>query len=399
MCLLRSPQKPVVGWACGKSALFPWRAVRLGWRVVQRLWPMRQTCLRRGRRAGWRVLATPFRSWVGGSFGRVKDFAIHMLPILIVSASVIGTWRQVRAVFRVLALGGFVVLVATKYFGVEAQGRIQLSSSGTIGNSNDLAAHLLFLTPFLIWVLMDRNRHLIFRIGAFGAIAYSLYGVLGTGSSGALVAILAGALFFLINAPMRVRLGFLIGGTVLLLALPAALPDATKARLAAFFGEEHQEAEESGDSRLYLFQKSVEFSLRYPVFGVGPDQFATFEGMDSRQRGQRGNWHATHCAWTQVSSEAGIPALVFLLLALGTALIPLHRCYQQAKKSANPEVMHTLFCLLLAVILLLGAVTFLSQAYNFDFALVIGLAVAVTRTAQRELRAGLGGRTAPAYRA
>jgi O-antigen ligase len=334
---------------------------------------------------GWMVLATPFSSWVGGSFGRVKDFGIHMVPILIVTASVVLTWKQVRAVFGVMALSGVVVLASTRFFGVEAQGRIQLSSSGTIGNSNDLAAHLLFLTPFLLWVVMDPARNPFFRIGALGSTCYSLYVILGTGSRGALVAIFAGMLFFLVKAQMKVRLGFLIATLLLAIALPMVLPDTTKARLGALFGEEHAEADESQRSRRYLFEKSVEFSLRHPLFGVGPDQFATYEGNSSREQGFRGNWHATHCAWTQVSSECGIPALLFLLLALGTSLVPLHRSYRDARKHSNQEIIRTCFCLLLAIVMLLAAITFLSQAYNFYIALIVGLAIATVRAARLEL--------------
>jgi O-antigen ligase len=334
----------------------------------------------------WMALATPSSSWVGGSVGRVKDFGIHMVPLLLVGSAMIMSWKQVRITFGIMALAAVIVLVSTRYFGEMNVGRISLSSSGTIGNSNDLAAHLLLMLSFLLYVLLDTQRNLLFRGIAIVSIAYGLYVILGTGSRGALVALGAGGLFFLVKAQMKVRIGFVVSALLMLTILPAVLPEATKARLGSLFGEQHEEAEESEASRSYLFWKSVEYSFAHPVFGVGPDQFSNFEGTQSRAAGRRGNWHATHCSWTQVSSECGIPALIFLTLALGTALLPLYRCYCRARELGVADVARASFCLLIGSITLLVAVTFLAQAYNFYFALVIGLAIATARAGQRQLR-------------
>lgn len=295
------------------------------------------------------------------------------------------SWKQVRIAYGVMAIAAVVVLVSTRYFGEMDMGRISLSSSGTIGNSNDLAAHLLFLTSFLLYVVLDTRRNILFRGIAILLIGYSLYVILGTGSRGALVALGVGGIFFLIKAQLKVRIGFVLAVILMVTILPAVLPEATKARLGSLFGEEHKEAEESEASRSYLFWTSVEYSFAHPLFGVGPGQFSNFEGAQAIAESRRGNWHATHCSWTQVSSECGIPALIFLSLALGTSLLPLYRCYSRAKELGVADVARTSFCLLIGTITLLVAVTFLSQAYNFYFALLIGLAIATARAGQRQL--------------
>ena len=333
----------------------------------------------------WMALATPTSSWIGGSIGVVKGFGIHMVPLLLVGAAMIMSWKQVRIAYGIMALAAVIVLVSTRFFGVMDMGRISLSSSGTIGNSNDLAAHLLLLTAFLLYVVLDPQRNILFRGIAFFLIAYSLYVILGTGSRGALVALGAGGIFFLIKAQAKVRIGFVLAAILMLTILPVVLPEATMARLGSLFGEEHKEAEESEASRSYLFWTSVEYSFAHPVFGVGPGQFSNYEGAQATAASRRGNWHATHCSWTQVSSECGIPALLFLSLALGTSLLPLYRCYSQAKELGVTDVARASFCLLIGSITLLVAVTFLSQAYNFYFAVVIGLAIATARAGQRQL--------------
>lgn len=333
----------------------------------------------------WMALAIPSSSWVGGSFEVVKNFGIHTVPLVFVTGAMIMSWKQVRIAYGVMAFAAVIVLVSTRMFGHLEMGRISLSSSGTIGNSNDLAAHLLLMLSFLLYIVLDTHRSIFFRGVSILLIAYGLYIILGTGSRGALVAVGVGGIFFLIKAPMKVRIGFVGAAILILTVMPVVLPEATKARLGSLFGEEHKEAEESEASRSYLFWKSVEFTLAHPIFGVGPGQFATYEGYQSRAEGLRGNWHATHCIWTQVSSECGIPALIFLSLALGTSLWPLYRCYCRSRELGATDVMRACFCLLIGSITLLVAVTFLSQAYNFHCAVLIGLAIAATRAGQRQL--------------
>lgn len=335
---------------------------------------------------GWMVVATPFSSWVGGSTGRVKDYAIHMLPLVLVIGGTVITWKQLRMLFGALAMSAVVVIATVRMYGVmDTGGRLKLESSGTIGNSNDLAAHLLLLLPFVLYVTFDQTRNVLFRIASVFVIAYGVYVVLGTGSRGAVVAIAAACLFFLLQAPMRLRIGLIAGAAVASLLVPIVIPESTRARLTDIFSDAHEEAAESKDSREYLFKKSVEFTFLHPVFGVGPDQFGNYEGRSSIEQGKRGNWHATHCSWTQISSESGILAFLFFAGALGTAIMPVYRCYKKARALNLRDLSLALFCVLLSVIAFSTAATFLAQAYNFYFVSLIGLLIATARIAQRRI--------------
>lgn len=334
---------------------------------------------------GWMVLSTPFSTWVGGSVGRIQDFTIHCLPLLFVTASLALTWKQVRMAFYTLAMAGVITLVSIRFFGQEAQGRMQLSSSGTIGNSNDLAAHLMLLLPFVVFVALDVRRSWAVRAVAIPMLGYGLFAVLNTGSRGALIALVAVTLFLLWKASAQIRIGFILAGLLLGAVLPTVLPDQTKARLGSLFGSEHGEAEESRDSREYLFFKSVEYSFQYPLFGVGPDQFPNYEGAEARSEGRHGNWHVTHCVWTQVSSECGIPALLFLIASISTAFFPLNRIYRLAREKQMEDFARASLCFLLSAVGFLVAITFLAQAYAYYIPVMVGLAVAFRNAAEKEL--------------
>jgi O-antigen ligase len=62
----------------------------------------------------------------------------------------------------------------------------------------------------------------------------------------------------------------------------------------------------SYQARQQLFWRSIEVTAQHPLFGVGPGNFQVISGF----------WHETHNSYTQMSSEGGIPALVFYLAIL-----------------------------------------------------------------------------------
>jgi O-antigen ligase len=305
---------------------------------------------------------------------------------LVLTAGLAITWKDIRATFYTIAAAAAVNLATARLFTDDVNGRVSLKASGTIGNSNDLAAHLLLMLPFLLFLVIGRGRPMILRIAALGLIAYGLWVILGTASRGALVALFVVTACILIRATMIQRITILVAGFLLTVGTMAVLPGQTLARLGALFGEEHKEADESADSRWYLFKKSVQYTVQHPLFGVGPDQFANFEGEASLAEGHSGNWHATHNAFTQISSECGIPAFVFFASGLGAACFSVLRTYRKAKRGGYAEIANACFCYLLAMAGYLTALIFLAEAYSFKLPAMVGLSVAMSFAAARQMK-------------
>jgi hypothetical protein len=88
---------------------------------------------------------------------------------------------------------------------------------------------------------------------------------------------------------------------------------------------------------------------------------------------------------TQVSSECGVPAVIFFALAIGTALTSVNRIYGQARREGYTEIANASFCYLLSSVGYLASIIFLSNAYRFYLPVMIGLAVALTVSAQKEM--------------
>ena len=89
-----------------------------------------------------------------------------------------------------------------------------------------------------------------------------------------------------------------------------------------------------GQARLALLKASWTATLEHPFLGVGPGIFMDYQANSARGSGERGMWHVTHNAYTQVSSECGLPALVFYLGALGVTMHSLRK----AGKSRDKEM-------------------------------------------------------------
>jgi O-antigen ligase len=225
---------------------------------------------------------------------------------------------------------------------------------------------------------MDAQRNKVIRAALYVAIAYGLWTILGTASRGALLAIVADGLYLLWHASMRQRLVGVTVAVLLTLAMLVTVPKSALERLAALFGEEHAEAQESADSRAYLLRQSIIFSVQHPLFGVGPGQFASYEGQLREREGKKGNWHVTHNAYTQVSSECGPPALILFLAGIGSALFTVNRRFRAARREGNRDVANACLCYLLAMVGFLTSLIFLANAYRFYLPVMLGLAVSMS---------------------
>jgi O-antigen ligase len=331
----------------------------------------------------WMVISIPFSTWHGASFGRVLDYFRFIMPLLMITAGMPITWREVQSLFNAICFTAVVGVGSARFFAAEINGRLTLESSSTIGNSNDLSQHLVMLLPFILYLLMNKKHNIVIRYALYAPLLfYGIWVILGTGSRGGLLALVGMFLFMIWRARPMQRVAILAIGFVAGATFPVLVPGNAQARLKSLVGEaHHEEAEESGEAHAYLFRKSVLYTVQHPIFGVGPDQFSNYEGLESTAQGRHGNWHATHCSWTQISSECGIPALLFCVLGIGSALASVNRVFRRARKEGYTDIENACFCYLISMVGLIIALTFLANAYRVYLTVMVGLAVAIGRYA------------------
>src|ERR1035438_10159983 len=91
----------------------------------------------------------------------------------------------------------------------------------------------------------------------------------------------ADVLFFLWRAPARQKVALLLLGPIAACVFLVAVPGTIWDRIRSFSSGPSIEAVESFESRRYLLDKSIEYTIKFPLFGVGPGQFASYEGGHS----------------------------------------------------------------------------------------------------------------------
>jgi len=194
--------------------------------------------------------------------------------------------------------------------------------------------------------------------------------------------------FILVRARGRVRIGALAASAVMFLLVVAVLPQSMVQRYATLFtnDSDDQEAVQSTAARTYLLKSSIQFTMQHPIFGVGPGEFSDYEAAFAKNKGKRPAWLVTHNAYTQVSSEAGIPALLFFLTAVVLSFRTFGRVQRAARSRPQLRSMAlACFCCQLSLVGFCTAIIFLSLAYTMYLPTMSGLALAFSRSLEREL--------------
>jgi O-antigen ligase len=334
----------------------------------------------------WLVLCIPFSFWPGGAFFVVLAYARTQWLTFFLIAGLVMTWRECWLLINMLSLSGMVAVAEGKFFAYQTVGRTQLST-GTYGNANDFAALLILMCPFIALVIFTPKRNLIVRVIAVFFLLYGLYLILATGSRGGLVATVIAAAYLLTKVSMRVRIGALIGFCAAGVVLVPVLSDSIRTRLTTVFANTDIGAAESATTRRELMKKAALYTLTHPLFGVGPGQFLYYNGTETHREGGSGIWFETHNTYLQVSSENGIPALIFFLAALMSTFRLMNRIYKRTKGVVTRELKNlhmSAFYMLVSMVGFCVALFFLNFAYMFQFPAMTGIAMVLATVAEQE---------------
>jgi O-antigen ligase len=131
---------------------------------------------------------------------------------------------------------------------------------------------------------------------------------------------------------------------------------------------------------------SVRVTIDHPLLGVGPGMFGDATASDQTAREAKLAWRQTHNTYTQISSECGIPALLFYLFALVYAMRFSLRAGRRLRSFPGlKRLADTADALFLALLLFAVGACFGSFAYSFYFPVLAGVAGAFERAVNNEL--------------
>jgi O-antigen ligase len=336
----------------------------------------------------WLLLSTLVSTWKRGSVTLLSDYWIKSLMAYLAIAGSIFTVAQSRRSAYIAALGLVSVQALSLVIGGEdVTGRMGLEK-GTFGNANGLSFHTIVLFPFAMF--------LIFRAGNFwkllsaAAIVVGIFTVMRTGSRSGLIeiAVFSGLLFFRLALTQKAVFAAVMTGV---LAIGVGLvSDKAWERYKTMFSSdvtsaEYASAAASQDQRLYVLQQSLMMTFENPLFGVGPGVFLAALATEEQKAGQNAGWISTHNAYTQLSSEAGIPALLLYLYMMWVSVKINFSMYRANRRIPGRETIADLsYCLFMSLILFAVNAPFDNNAYQYYFPALAGLTMAFSAAVARE---------------
>lgn len=342
----------------------------------------------------WMLIAAPLSVWKGGSAHMILNYVPRAYFCFFYTCSFVTSPRRCRQLMYVQVASAVALLISCAAFGSPGgdiagdpgNARFRIPGSLFYANSNDLALALLIgITSFLF--LLTRPKIVPRLAGAAGILAAAFYAV-QTGSRGSVIAAasLLAVLLWVSRAKWKVlALGF-AALAVVGIATVAGAPSSTLHRFSLLLGDPAAATETQADlaslaseqQREHLFATSLRYTLAHPVFGVGPDQFAAAVEQDADRSGRHIPWLGTHNSYTQVSSECGIPALLFYAAVIVYCLRANYRLTMRTRgRPSQCEISALSRCLLAGTCVYAVSAFFFHMAYSAHLPMLAGFTAAL----------------------
>jgi O-antigen ligase len=342
----------------------------------------------------WFVLAIPGSMWKGGSTVLLLGNWLPAFIIFLATAGLIENYDQCRKAVNAVAYGLLVLTaIAILYGSTEATGRLYLPQ-GKFANPNEMAQALL-LGLSLWWLMWLNAKSGMGKAVAGVVMMVMLFTISKTGSRGAMVSFGVLLLSVFLRSSPGGKMKMLIGTVVLAALIMGTMPKRLLNRYRTLAEDQEVIAGDDLDSTAYsstaarkdLLRKSIKYTFQHPLFGVGPGMFVVAEDADAIAAGRRhGAWQGTHNSYTQVSSECGIPALIFYVLVIFYALRKTSRIYRRTRGDPRlADIANIAVGLNYAMVVYAVTVLFDYIAYSSMLSVFAGLSAALGATVEAEI--------------
>ena len=317
----------------------------------------------------WYAVGVPFSLWKSGSLEVLTQVWLKTVLIFFLLTQTLVTIQRVHALLWAIILSE---LVVTSYSIFQSSRVIWVGERMSGVNLGILGWNFLGIAaaisiPYIAALFVSQRS--IWSTGLLAAASLSMLWMLVlTASRGGLLNVLLSAgltVLLVLRGKSRGRLVGIWIIAALFLAVSMA-PQVFWQRLGTVWDNSgssmnavQESAEESTQDRMAVLDRSIQYTLEHPGFGLGLGNFQVASGL---QLGQPSAWMGTHNTFTQISSEAGVPALLLFLALLFTAVCNMWRVSRAAVDAeANLMARATLASLLSFVF---GAV-FAHLAYEY----------------------------------
>jgi O-antigen ligase len=321
----------------------------------------------------------------------LKEIWIKNILVFFILVSVLITTAECLRVFYVLAAATVTIVLFSFKYATMSTGRLRFIT-GTLANSNDLAAYLLVGAPFCLLAL-QRSSPLMKAVW-LASIALLINLVLKTGSRAGLLTLGFILIYMFIKARAVMKLAMGTVAICAVLAAPFLLPQSVLDRYSLIFStssaneldsKQAEYAAGSTEGRTRMLQLSLQLTASNPLFGVGPGMFAVAAADEAKELGERAAWLQTHNLYTQVSSETGLPGFFLYIAALAVGL----RNLSHVKKwggMLNPDLSAMASWARISYLAFLVTGLFSSTAFQLNIVILLAISQALRNAADLEIR-------------
>lgn len=315
-------------------------------------------------------------------------------------------WQEWEYLFKSIVFFIFVVLIVHKKIHIEALmwacvfsisiraagdgvsvllsggGHVVRGLSPTFPDNNLSALATLMCLPMLFYLYTQYKQHILFKAGLLGLIFTNVLFVLGSDSRGGFLGLLVLAGYFFVKSKKKVPI--LIGLTLISLIGLSVMDNAWFDRMNTI-----QNANQDGSfmSRVVSWKVALLLAIENPIFGGGFDAAAykptwqalvlNFDKVNFIPSPEPKVTHVSHSIYFQVLGDLGFIGLILFLIIL-------NKTYQQfnflrkSKGEAWLTSLGTFMTLSIVAFAVSGAA--LNAAYNEIFLMLVGLAIATSRS-------------------
>lgn len=323
-------------------------------------------------------LSMPLATNPGEAYKEFSEVLLKAIVIFIVLVNVIRT----EARLKLLIWLAFAVSIYLSFYAISdyTTGNFRAGNAyynnvriagvigGIFGNSNDLALHLATMIPLAVGFALA-SKSFLRKILYIASAVLFVSAIVVTFSRGGFLGLFIAALVLTRKIGRRNKFLSTAALVITMLTLLTFAPGSYLGRVSTIF---NSAADVTGSSsqRTEILIRSIMVTLRYPLFGVGVGNFH-YKSVQEL---------VSHNAYTQVSAEMGIPALVIYVMLM---VYPLRRLRQVERETQDRPDKRKFYYwsigIQTAIIAYMVSSFFASVAYQWYIYYLVGYAVALRR--------------------
>jgi putative inorganic carbon (HCO3(-)) transporter len=330
------------------------------------------------------LLSVPFATAPSEAWATFLDFA-KVIAMFIVMVNVVRTerrWRWLMWLSLIVSITLSIYALSDYrlgHFDIRGERIEGVIRKGLFENPNDMALHLVTMIPIAVGLLFVARSYT--RKALYLLIAVLMVGAtIVTFSRGGFVGLIVACFVLAWKLGRRNRVVIVALFMVAAAFSVAALPSEFLGRIVSLFGGDDGG---SAVSRQHLLWQSIQVTMRHPILGIGMGNFHNVS--DSEQ--------VSHNAYTQVSSEMGVPAMILSIIFMVAALRRLHRIEKETYDSRKrTRIYYLAVGLQAALVGYMVCSFFASVAYLWYIYYLVGFALCLHRLYEVEGADGVFGR-------